>query len=101
LTIQQPGIVQRLEAAGVRTKIEKSSEPANETLAGKLFVLTGTLAAFTRDEARAALESRGGRVTSAVSKKTDYVWWEQKPDPNSIRHGTRRHVIDEPRLRRF
>ena len=66
-------LCQRLEAAGVRTKIEKSSEPANETLAGKLFVLTGTLAAFTRDEARAALESRGGRVTSAVSKKTDYV----------------------------
>lgn len=63
----------RLEAAGVRTKIEKTSQPTNETLAGKLFVLTGTLAGYTRDEARAAIEARGGRVSSSVSKKTDYV----------------------------
>ena len=66
-------LCKRLEAAGVRTKMEKTSEPADETFAGKLFVLTGTLAAYTRDEARAAIESRGGRVTSSVSKKTDYV----------------------------
>jgi DNA ligase (NAD+) len=66
-------LCKRLEAAGVRTKMEQSSEPADETLAGKLFVLTGTLGAYTRDEARGAIESRGGRVTSSVSKKTDYV----------------------------
>jgi DNA ligase (NAD+) len=71
-----PGNVElckRLEAGGVRTKMEKSSAPTNESLAGKLFVLTGTLAHYTRDEARAAIESRGGRVTSSVSKKTDFV----------------------------
>jgi len=62
-----------LEVAGVRTKMERTSETTNETFAGKLFVLTGTLAAYTRDKARAAIESRGGRVTSSVSKKTDYV----------------------------
>jgi DNA ligase (NAD+) len=66
-------LCQRLEAAGVRTKMTQASQPTDETFAGKLFVLTGTLAAFTRDEARAAIESRGGRVTSSVSKKTDYV----------------------------
>ncbi len=66
-------LCKRLEAAGVRTSLEKSSEPTNETLAGKLFVLTGALAGFTRDEARAAIERRGGRATSSVSKKTDYV----------------------------
>ncbi|HEY3037441.1 MAG TPA: NAD-dependent DNA ligase LigA [Pyrinomonadaceae bacterium] len=66
-------LCKRLEAAGVRTKMERTSEPNDETFAGKLFVLTGTLAAYTRDEARAAIESRGGRVTSSVSKKTDYV----------------------------
>ncbi|HEX9424529.1 MAG TPA: NAD-dependent DNA ligase LigA [Pyrinomonadaceae bacterium] len=66
-------LCKRLEAAGVRTSLEKSSEPTNETLAGKLFVLTGALAGFTRDEARAVIERRGGRVTSSVSKKTDYV----------------------------
>lgn len=66
-------LCKRLEAAGVRTKMEKSNEPTDESLAGKLFVLTGTLAEYSRDEARAAIESRGGRVTSSVSKKTDYV----------------------------
>jgi DNA ligase (NAD+) len=66
-------LCRRLTAAGVRTEIEESSEPANETLGGKTFVLTGTLSTFTRDEARAAIEARGGRVSSSVSKKTDYV----------------------------
>ena len=63
----------RLAAAGVQTKIEKVAQSADERFAGKLFVLTGTLGAFSRDEARAAIEARGGRVTSSVSKKTDYV----------------------------
>jgi DNA ligase (NAD+) len=66
-------LCKRLEAAGVRTKMEKTSEATDDTFAGRLFVLTGTLAAYTRDEARAAIEGRGGRVTSSVSKKTDYV----------------------------
>ena len=66
-------LCRRLEAAGVRTKTEKSREPADEALAGKIFVLTGTLGEFTRDEARAAIENRGGRVASSVSKKTDFV----------------------------
>ncbi|HSS22342.1 MAG TPA: NAD-dependent DNA ligase LigA [Pyrinomonadaceae bacterium] len=66
-------LCKRLTAAGVRTEVEKSNEPANDTLAGKTFVLTGTLADFTRDEAKAAIETRGGRVSSSVSKKTDYV----------------------------
>ena len=42
-------------------------------LAGKTFVLTGTLAHFTRDEAKKMIEDAGGRVSGSVSKKTDYV----------------------------
>ena len=64
----------RLRAAGVKTETERrSSGEADERFAGKQFVLTGTLATFTRDEARALIEARGGRVNSSVSKKTDYV----------------------------
>ncbi|MDQ5845357.1 MAG: NAD-dependent DNA ligase LigA [Acidobacteriota bacterium] len=66
-------LCRRLEAAGVRTKMERSREPADERFSGRQFVLTGTLDAFTRVEAQAAIETRGGRVTSSVSKKTDYV----------------------------
>jgi DNA ligase (NAD+) len=71
-----PGNVElcrRLQAAGVTTTLAKTNEPLNDSLAGKIFVLTGTLASYTRDEARAAIEARGGRVASSVSKKTDFV----------------------------
>ena len=64
----------RLRAAGVKTEADRrSSGEADERFAGKQFVLTGTLATFTRDEAKAQIEARGGRVNSSVSKKTDYV----------------------------
>ncbi len=67
-------LCERLRAAGVRTAMErKAGAAADDKFAGQQFVLTGTLPGLTRDEARALIESRGGRVTSSVSKKTDYV----------------------------
>ena len=47
--------------------------PASTKFQGMQFVLTGGLAGLSRDQAKAAIESRGGRVTSSVSKKTSYV----------------------------
>jgi DNA ligase (NAD+) len=67
-------LCERLRAAGVRTEMDVIGETAlDEAFAGKQFVLTGKLETLTRDEARALIEARGGRVTSSVSKKTDYV----------------------------
>ncbi len=66
-------LCRRLEVAGVTTTVKKEREVSDERFAGKQFVLTGTLQGFTRDEARAAIEAGGGRVSSSVSKKTDYV----------------------------
>jgi DNA ligase (NAD+) len=65
----------RLRDFGVRTEIAGGAVGAesDEAFAGKQFVLTGRLETLTRDEARALIEARGGRVTSTVSKKTDYV----------------------------
>lgn len=64
----------RLRQAGVKTELEKpGSEVLDERFVGKQFVLTGKMESFTRDEAAALIESRGGRVNSSVSKKTDYV----------------------------
>ncbi len=71
------GLCRRLREAGVRTESEKQSSGAgegeDERFAGKQFVLTGALPGMSRDEARALIEASGGRVTSSVSKKTDFV----------------------------
>jgi DNA ligase (NAD+) len=64
-------LVERLKKAGLRFTGEKKKRAT--TLAGKTFVLTGTLAHFTRDEAKKLIEDAGGKVAGSVSKKTDYV----------------------------
>jgi DNA ligase (NAD+) len=67
-------IVERLKQANVKTEIDGDvSANLDENFVGKTFVLTGKLAQFTRDEAAKLIEERGGRVSSSVSKKTDYV----------------------------
>jgi DNA ligase (NAD+) len=67
-------LCRRLGEAGVRTELESvAGETRDEAFAGQQFVLTGKMETLTRDEARELIEARGGRVTSSVSKKTDYV----------------------------
>jgi len=67
-------LVRRLIEAGVNTKADgDTGVELPQTLAGKAFVLTGGLDGFTRDQAIRAIEDRGGRVASSVSKKTAYV----------------------------
>ena len=48
-------------------------QPPSDELAGKTFVLTGTLPTLSRSEAKALIEAAGGKVSSSVSKKTAYV----------------------------
>ncbi len=64
-------LVQQLRSAGLGFTGNKKQRGTK--LAGKTFVLTGTLARYTRDEAKKMLEDAGGKVASSVSKKTDYV----------------------------
>jgi len=64
----------RLRSVGVKTELDRSDgDSFDERFAGKQFVLTGKMESYTRDEAKALIEARGGRVNSSVSKKTDYV----------------------------
>src|SRR6266542_1121320 len=65
-------MIERLTAAGV-SMIEKDAEQRSDVLAGKTFVLTGSLPTLTRDAARELIQRLGGRVASAVSKKTSFV----------------------------
>lgn len=67
-------LVSRLKAFGVKTETDAAGTAAlDERFVGKTFVLTGKLENYTRDEAAKLIEDRGGRVSSSVSKKTDYV----------------------------
>jgi len=64
-----------MKELGIQPKNEKVStkKAAELPLAGKTFVLTGTLPSMTREEATEKIEALGGHVTGSVSKKTDYV----------------------------
>ena len=64
-------LVERLREAGLTLTGQKKQRGTK--LAGKTFVLTGTLSHLTRDEAKKMIEDAGGKVTGSVSKKTDYV----------------------------
>src|SRR5216683_1032623 len=64
-------LVEELRTAGLTLRGKKKERGTK--LAGKTFVLTGTLANYSRDEAKKMIEDAGGKVTGSVSKKTDYV----------------------------
>ncbi|HEY3554052.1 MAG TPA: NAD-dependent DNA ligase LigA, partial [Casimicrobiaceae bacterium] len=66
-------VIAALRAAGVHWKEGAPRRPAEGPLAGRSFVLTGTLPTLSRDEAKQLLEAAGATVTGSVSKKTDYV----------------------------
>ena len=69
---QTKDLVKKLKLAGVNTEI-KLEENVDERFSGKIFVLTGSLENYTREEAENIIERFGGNVSSSVSKKTSYV----------------------------
>lgn len=68
---QSQHLVERLRAAGVN--FESKRAITDSRFAGKIFVLTGALSKFTREEATEKIELLGGKVSGSVSKKTSYV----------------------------
>lgn len=68
---QNQNRIARLVASGLQTK--QSSSAVSDAYKGKTFVLTGTLSTMSRSEASAKIEALGGKASSSVSKKTDYV----------------------------
>ena len=98
-------VIEGLIKAGVhwpQPEATDTSAAGDQPLAGKTFVLTGTLQAYTRDEAKAGLEALGGKVTSSVSSKTDYVI--AGADPGSKRDRAEAlgvQLLDEAGFRRL
>src|SRR5581483_1417795 len=66
-------VIEQLRAGGVRWDEHAPRAAPAGALAGKTFVLTGTLPKLSRDDAKALIESRGGKVAGSVSRKTDFV----------------------------
>ena len=65
-------LIDQLRTSGIHWE-EGEPEQSSDLLAGKTFVLTGTLPTLSRDDARAKIEAAGGKVAGSVSKKTSYV----------------------------
>jgi DNA ligase (NAD+) len=97
-------ILRRLEELGVGPKSEQISvkKTAELPLAGKTFVLTGTLPSMTREEATEKIEALGAHVTGSVSKKTDYLLAGAEPGSKFDKAkdlGVK--IIDEAELRKI
>ena len=91
-------LIERLRRAGLQLE-QEGAPPGEGPLADKTFVLTGTLPALTREDATERILAAGGRVTSSVSKKTDYVVAGDSPGSKlekAERLGT--EVLDEDGL---
>jgi DNA ligase (NAD+) len=96
---QMLALIDDLRAQGLRMEGE-GPPPGEGLLAGKAFVLTGTLPSLTREEATESIVVAGGRVTGSVSKRTDYVVAGDSPGSKlaqAERLGVK--VIDEAGLR--
>lgn len=66
-------LIQQLQAVGLQFKNTTKPATTQQTLAGKTFVITGTLPTLKRNEAKELIEKAGGKVTGSVSAKTDYL----------------------------
>ncbi len=80
-------LIQKFGRAGVNmaAKRRPATETALQTLKGLTFVITGTLPTWSRDEAKAFIEQRGGKVIGSVSKKTGYLVLGENPGSKLVK----------------
>jgi DNA ligase (NAD+) len=89
---QNRALVQELRDLGLRFEIGEEDRPAEGPLTGSTYVITGTLEGFSREEAAAALEQRGAKVTNSVSKKTTGLVVGEEPGASKLTKAQREGV---------
>ncbi len=89
---QNRALVQELRELGLRFEIGEEDKPAEGPLTGSTYVITGTLESFSRDEAAAALEAKGAKVTNSVSKKTTGLIVGEEPGSSKLTKAQREGV---------
>jgi DNA ligase (NAD+) len=98
-------MIEKLRRAGVKLESEGDRADQNPNIAGRTFVVTGSLENYTRKEIEEVIESLGGRVTSSVSGNTDYLIAGENPGSKLERaEGLGVEIISEEdfeRLRRL
>jgi DNA ligase (NAD+) len=72
-------LVEDLRSVGIRLELSEAERPVEGELSGRTYVITGTLQRWSREQAKAALEARGAKVTDSVSKKTTAVIVGESP----------------------
>ncbi len=93
-------VLARLKKAGVWPRAETRRTVGGGVFSGQTFVITGTLPTFSRDEAKAYIEARGGKVTDSVSKKTSYLVVGEAPGSKLARaQSLGVPLLDEAKLR--
>lgn len=96
-------LIEKLKAAGVKTGERLARERKRGALTGLNFVITGTLPTLSRQAATDLIKERGGKVTSSVSKKTDYLVAGESPGASKYSKAKQlgTPIIDEEELRQM
>jgi DNA ligase (NAD+) len=93
-------LVEELRSLGLRFALGEEDRPREGPLTGKTYVITGTLEAYSREQAAAALEARGAKVTNSVSAKTTALVVGEEPGASKLTKAQKLGVdlIDEAAL---
>ena len=89
---QNRALVEELRELGLRFELGEEDRPAEGPLTGSTYVVTGTLESMSREEATAALEARGAKVTGSVSKKTTGLVVGEEPGASKLTKAQREGV---------
>ncbi len=89
---QNRALVRELRNLGLRFEAGEEERPVEGPLTGSTYVITGTLESMSRDEATAALEARGAKVTGSVSKKTTGLVAGEEPGASKLTRARREGV---------